>query len=64
MIEKLNLNHRELVTDRQAMIEALDEELKAGDTPVRLRQDFLEVDRHGARPSFAHVAIGYLLGAC
>ena len=60
MIEKLNLNHRELVTDRQALIEALDKELKAGDTPVRLRQDFLEVDRHGARPSFANVAIGYL----
>ena len=60
MIDKLNLNNRELVVDRQFIIETLDSELNTGDLPERLRQDFLEVDRHGARPSFAHVAIEYL----
>ena len=60
MIEKLNLNHRELVTDRQDMIEMLDDKLNAGDPTEQLCQDFLDVDRYGARPSFADVALGYL----
>ena len=60
MIEKLNLNHRELVVDRQDILEDLDDKLNAGHTPARLREGFLAVDRHGARPDFAHVAIGYL----
>ena len=60
MIEKLNLNHRELVADRQSIVEALDEELNAGSPPAALRDSFLAVDHHGARPGFAHVAIGYL----
>ena len=60
MIEKLNLNHRELVADRQATVEALEEELISGNPLAGLRDAFLAVDRHGARPGFAQVAIGYL----
>ena len=60
MVQKLNLNHPELTTDRQDMIEMLDDQLNAGDPPERLRQDFLGTDRDGARPSFANVAIEYL----
>lgn len=60
MIEKLNLNYRELVADRQDLIEGIERELKACNAPERLREDFLEVDRDGARPGFAHVAIAYL----
>ena len=60
MIEKLNLNHRELVADRQALIEALEQEVSSGNPPAGLRDAFLAVDRQGARPGFAQVAIGYL----
>ena len=60
MIEKLNLNHRELVTDRRDIIETMDEKLNVDDSPERLHRDFLDIDHHGARPSFANVAIGYL----
>ena len=60
MIEVLNLNHRELVTDRQILIENLDQELNEGVPEHDLLQDYLDTDRHGARPSFANVAIGYL----
>lgn len=60
MICKLNLNHPELVTERQVMIEALDREMNEGVLPELLRQGYMDEDRHGARPSFANVAIGYL----
>ena len=60
MIEVLNLNHPELVTDRQGVIEDLERELAEGTAPDVLRQDYLDTDRSGARPSFANVAIGYL----
>ena len=62
MIAKLNLNHPELVTERQVMIEALDDTLNGGVPPELLVQEFLDVDPDGARPSFANVAIGYLRG--
>ena len=54
------LNHPELVTERQVMIEALDHDLNDGALPELLVEDFLDTDPHGARPSFANVAIGYL----
>ena len=60
MIEVLNLNHRELVTERQSLIENLDHELNEGEPVHNLLQDYLDTDHHGARPSFANVAIGYL----
>ena len=60
MIATLNLDHPELVTERQVMIEALDHDLNEGVPPGLLVQDFLDTDPDGARPSFANVAIGYL----
>ncbi|MDD9983357.1 MAG: TIGR02646 family protein [Gammaproteobacteria bacterium] len=60
MIAKLNLNHPELVTERQVMIESLDDDLNDGTSPELLVQGFLDTDPDGARPSFANVAIGYL----
>ena len=60
MIQVLNLNHPELVTERQVVIEDLERELKSGVLLSELRQDYLDLDRGGARPSFANVAIGYL----
>ena len=60
MIEVLNLNHPELATERQGVIEDLERELAEGTPPDVLRQDYLDTDRSGARPSFANVAIGYL----
>ena len=60
MIATLNLNHPELVTERQVMIEALDRDLNDGDTPEDLVQDYLNIGPSGARLSFANVAIGYL----
>lgn len=60
MIGTLNLNHPELVTERQVLIEALDHALNDGVPPELLVQDFLDMDPDGARPSFANVAIGYL----
>ena len=60
MIATLNLNHPELVTERQVMIEALDLDLNDGTPPELLVQGFLDTDPDGARPSFANVAIGYL----
>ena len=60
MIRTLNLNHPELVTERQVMIEAVDHALNDGAPPEVLVQDFLDMDLDGARPSFANVAIGYL----
>ena len=60
MIATLNLEHRELVTERQVMIEALDRDLNEGVPPGLLVQGFLDTDPDGARPSFANVATGYL----
>ena len=60
MIEVLNLDHRELVTVRRELIEDLDRELNEGVPDHDLLQDYLDTDRHGARPSFANVAFGYL----
>ena len=60
MIEVLNLNHPELVTERQGVIEDLERELAEGTPPDELRQGYLDTDRNGARPSFANVTIGYL----
>ena len=61
MIGTLNLNYRELLTERQVMVEALDGDLNDGAAPESLVQDFLDTDPDGARPSFANVAIGYLM---
>ena len=60
MIGALNLNHRELLTDRRDMIETLDDALNNGVLLEVLIQDYLDVDPNGTRPSFANVAIGYL----
>ena len=60
MIQVLNLNHPELVTERQVVIEDLDRELAEGIPTDVLHQDYLDTDHNGARPSFANVAIGYL----
>ena len=60
MIQVLNLNHPELVTERRVVIEDLDRELAEGIATNVLRQDYLDTDHNGARPSFANVAIGYL----
>lgn len=60
MIEVLNLNHRELVTERQVLIENLDQDLNEGVPEDDLLQSYLDADRNGARPSFANVASGYL----
>lgn len=60
MIEVLNLNHPELVTDRRTLIEHLDEDLNGGAPRDDLLRSYLDTDRSGARPSFANVAIGYL----
>ena len=60
MIEVLNLNHPELVTDRRTLIESLDEDLN-GDVPRDdLLRSYLATDGSGARPGFANVAIGYV----
>ena len=60
MIEVLNLNHPELVTDRRTLIESLDEDLNGGVPEDDLLRSYRETDGSGARPSFANVAIGYL----
>lgn len=60
MIQVLNLNHPELVTDRQRVIENLERELAEDVPPEVLRQSYLDTDHDGARPGFANVAIGYL----
>lgn len=60
MITVLNLNHGELVAERQVMIEDLERELKDGASLDDLHQGYLDKDRRGARPSFANAAIGYL----
>ena len=60
MIKVLNLNHPELVAERQVMIEDLEHELNEGAPPDDLRQGYLDTDGNGARPGFANVAIQYL----
>ena len=60
MIQVLNLNHPELVTDRRTLIESPDEDLNGGAPRDDLLRSYLDTDRSGARPSFANVAIGYL----
>ena len=60
MIEVLNLNHPELVTDRRTLIGSLDEDLNGGVPRDDLLRSYLATDGSGARPSFANVAIGYV----
>ena len=61
MILVLNLNHRELIAERSALIEGLDDELNQGQSYFELIEGFLNVSPRGARVSFANVAIQYLL---
>lgn len=61
MILVLNLDHRELVAERSALIEELDDELNKGLSHYELIEDFLDVFPRGTRVSFANVAISYLL---
>lgn len=60
MIAVLNLNHAELVAERQILILDLERELDAGTELDALRGSYLQRDSLGARVSFANVAIGYL----
>ncbi|MDE0521848.1 MAG: TIGR02646 family protein [Boseongicola sp.] len=60
MITILNLNHRELVAERMALIEELDEELNEGLPYCDLIESFLHVSQNGSRVSFANVAVQYL----
>ena len=61
MILVLNLNHRELIAERSALIEELDDELNKGLSHCELIEGFLSVSPRGTRVSFANVAIHYLL---
>ena len=60
MIVVLNLNHRELIAERSALIELLDGELNEGVSHCELITAFLDVSSIGARASFSNVAIQYL----
>ena len=60
MIDKLNLNHPELVAERRDLIDGVEGELADGVPLDDLRLGYITRDRGGARPSFANVAIGYL----
>ena len=60
MVVVLNLNHRELIAERSALIEFLDGELNEGVSHSELITGFLDVSSIGARASFANVAIQYL----
>ena len=60
MITILNLNHRELVAERLALIEGLDGELNQGLSHCDLIESFLRVFPDGSRVSFANVAVQYL----
>ena len=60
MVVVLNLNHRELIAERSALIELLDGELNEGVSHCELTAAFLDVSSIGARASFANVAIQYL----
>lgn len=60
MIGVLNLNHRELIAERSALIEALEGELREGVSLCELVKGYCEVSLNGARVSFANVAVQYL----
>ena len=60
MIAVLNLNHSELVADRQDLTDDLERELAAVIPLDDLRLGYTVQNQGGARPSFANVAIGYL----
>lgn len=60
MIMVLNLNHRELIAERSALIEELDNEINQGLSHCELIEGFLDVSARGTRVSFANVAIQYL----
>lgn len=60
MITILNLNHRELIAERLALIEELDWELSQGLSHCDLIESFLQVSPNGSRVSFANVAVQYL----
>ena len=60
MIVVLKLNHRELIAERSALIEHLDNDLNQGLNHDELIEPFLDVSPNGARVSFANVAIQYL----
>lgn len=60
MIQVLNLNHPELVTNRQLLIESLDQNLWEGVSEEDLLQSYMNLDRNGARLSFAHVVMRIL----
>ena len=60
MIDVLNLNHSELITERSTLIEHLDGELAKGVSFSQLIDRFLDISQTGTRVSFANVAIAYL----
>ena len=60
MIKVLNLNHRELIAERSALIEDLDAALQESVSLYELIRVFCDVSPTGARVSFANVAIQYL----
>ena len=60
MIDVLNLNHRELITERSTLIEQLDAELSEGVSLCELTTSFRDVSSAGTRVSFSNVAIHYL----
>ena len=60
MISVLNLNHPELVAERQVMIEDVERELRIGTPLDELCQGYSHKDHNGMRLSFANVALGYL----
>ena len=60
MIAVLKLNHRELIAERSALIEHLDDELNRGLNHCELIERFLDASPGGARVSFANVAVQYL----
>ena len=62
MIDVLNLNHPELITERSSLIEELDTELSQGVPVAELRRGYRDVDPTGRRVSFANVADQYLRG--
>ena len=71
MIEVLNLNHTEFVSDRSALLEAVEAALEEVDRKAaegnslerevsELISDYSGVGSEGTRGSFAHVAVRYL----
>ena len=60
MIDVLNLNHRELIAERSALIEELEGDLSQGVDFYELIASFTDVSQKGTRVSFANVATHYL----